>query len=334
MALPTFGDGNDVIMAVDDVMKTFVGNEREVVAVDGVSLSIRRGETLGLIGESGSGKSTLGRLMLGLQRCDGGSIRFDGTDIAGLRARDLQRLRSRMTVVFQEPLESLNPRMRIGSTIEEPLRIHRPEMSGLDRRRKVDEALRKVALDPSMCDRSPSELSGGQQQRVSIARAIVTEPEFVVLDEPTSALDLSVQAQVLQLLYELQSDMGLSYLFISHDIDCIAYVSQRIAVMYLGRLLEIGPAESVLRRPLHPYTRSLLASSMSIDPGVKPAPLVMVGEQSSGERRRGGCVFWQRCAVRDDPRCEHERPPLFEVEPGHWVASFERSVTESLNSTA
>jgi ABC-type microcin C transport system duplicated ATPase subunit YejF len=237
----------------------------QIRAVDDVSLQIQPGECLGVIGESGSGKSTLGRLVLGLQPCDSGGVWFAGTDLASLSHNQRQKLRSQMTVVFQEPQESLNPRMKVGAIIEEPLVIHAQELSRGERRERALATLRQVALDPSLYDRFPRRLSGGQQQRVSIARAIITRPRFVVLDEPTSALDLSVQAQILDLLQRLRQQMQLAYLFISHDLDCVSFIADRVAVMYRGQIVETGPTEDVLHRPQHPYSQTLLGSALKLD---------------------------------------------------------------------
>jgi oligopeptide/dipeptide ABC transporter ATP-binding protein len=288
--------------------------------VDDVSLAIRPGECLGLVGESGSGKSTLGRVALGLQPCESGTVRFAGADLSRLAYRDLQRLRSQMTIVFQEPLESLNPRMTVGAIVDEPLQIHAPELSGKERKRRVLETLALVALPDTFYDRYPRRLSGGQAQRVSIARAIITRPRFVVFDEPTSALDLSVQAQILELIQRLRAELDLAYLFISHDLDCVGYLADRVAVMYRGQIIELGPAEPVLQQPKHPYTQALLSSSLSLHPTPDVAPrTVLLAEYGGGAT---GCVYFPRCPYRSDRRCETQRPELREVAPEHWVASF------------
>ena len=232
-------------------------------AVRGVSLDIDVGETLALVGESGSGKSTTGRLCLGLLHPDGGSVRVLGRDLSELRARQLRSFRGTATMVFQEPFQSLNPRMRVGSIIEEPLQIHQPELESRARSRKVNEALEQVGLPTGFAQRFPAELSGGQQQRVGIARAVICKPRFVVLDEPTSSLDLSVQAQILRLLRQLQTELDLAYLFISHDLHTVRYVADRVAVMHHGRIVETGRTEAVFTSPERDYTKSLLAATLS-----------------------------------------------------------------------
>ena len=273
------------LVSVENVTREFVAGDRRVRAVDDVSLTVLPGETLGVIGESGSGKSTLARLILGLQPCDEGTIRFRDTDLTSLSHTAMQDLRASITAVFQEPQESLNPRVRIGEIIAEPLRIHQPQLDGAARRQKVQEALELVALPAELAGRYPRQLSGGQQQRVNIARAIVTDPSLVVLDEPTSALDLSVQAQVLGLLKSLQTRLGLSYIFISHDVDCVAYMSDRVAVMYMGQLVELGPAAEVMGDPQHAYTASLLSSALEIAPVVPVDELAEAVPDGSGTPR-------------------------------------------------
>ncbi len=310
------------LVSLQGVTKRFDTPKGLVHAVNGVSLDIGQGETVAVIGESGSGKSTLGRLLLGLHRPDEGSITFDGQDLATLPAADLRAVRSRLTVVFQEPDESLNPRMSVGQNIAEPLRIHSPTMGREERRSTVAEALDAVSLPRDFADRSPSQLSGGQQQRVGIARAIVTDPAFVVLDEPTSSLDLSVRSQVLALLNDLQERLDLSFLFITHDIQTVAYVSDRIAVMYLGTIVETGPTEQVVGDPRHHYTLALLSSALTPDPSDTLPELRLRGEVPSATDLPAGCLFHSRCPYRRDERCQTERPPLREVSPGHFVASF------------
>lgn len=310
------------LVSLKEVTKRFETPKGVVNAVNGVSLDIERGETVAVIGESGSGKSTLGRLLLGLHAPNEGSIHFDGRDLTALSPDELRAVRSDLTVVFQEPDESLNPRMTIGQNIAEPLRIHEPGMSRAERRERVEKALDAVSLPPEVAERSPGQLSGGQQQRVGIARAIVTEPKFVVLDEPTSSLDLSVRSQVLELLGELQDRLDLSFLFITHDIQTVGYVSDRIAVMYLGMIVEAGRTDEVFADPRHPYTLALLASALSPDPQAELPRMVVQGEIPKPTSLPEGCLFYSRCPYRHDERCESERPPLREVAPGHYVASF------------
>ena len=305
---------NDQLLQLEGATRIFRTGGRQVTAVNQVDLAIEQGETLGLIGESGSGKSTLGRVALGLQPCDAGRVRFDGTDLTALRRRELQRLRADMTIVFQEPQESLNPRMKVGQIVGEPLLIHEPNLSKEQRLARVSETLDMVALPLAFRERHPRQLSGGQQQRVSIARAVVTRPRLVVLDEPTSALDLSVQAQILQLLRTLQSELQLSYLFISHDVECIGHLSHRVAVMYLGRIVELGPAEIVMTRPAHPYTIGLLSSSLPLDPRGTLPPLQLIGDVAQSFEVQG-CSYFPRCPFKVDDRCDKVPPPLREVRP-------------------
>ena len=310
------------VVRLEDVTKTFPSTGGTVHAVNGVSLSIAAGETLALIGESGSGKSTLGRLLLGLYRPDSGMMEFEGRDLTGLDTHELQRVREKLTVVFQEPDESLNPRMTIGQNIAEPLRIHAPALSRHERIDKVSEVLEAVSLPTDIVDRTPRQLSGGQQQRVGIARAIVTDPRFVVLDEPTSSLDLSVQSQIITLLGDLQQRLELSFLFITHDIHTVHYVADRIAVMYLGQVVETGPTDEVFNRPKHPYTLALLASTLTTNPRDELPKLKVTGEVPKPTDLPKGCLFYSRCPYRNDERCAEERPPLVETSPGHFVRSF------------
>ena len=311
------------LVELHNVEKRFpVRGGKTVHAVNGVSLSIEPSETVALIGESGSGKSTLGRLVLGLHQPSSGQITFDGHDISTMPAAELRRLRSQMTVVFQEPDESLNPRMSIGSIIEEPLVIHEPALTPGERKARVVDALEHVTLTEDLYYRYPHQLSGGQQQRVGIARAIVSRPKFIVLDEPTSSLDLSVRSAILKLLARLQSELHLAYLFISHDIHTVSYVSDRIAVMYLGQVMEMGPTAEVFANPRHPYTMALLSATLWPDPEVRPAQIRLTGEIPRPTELPAGCLFHTRCPYQDDPRCETERPVLREVAPGHWVRTF------------
>ncbi|MER5457584.1 oligopeptide/dipeptide ABC transporter ATP-binding protein [Micromonospora sp. NPDC002389] len=291
------------LLELTNVSKEFhVGGATRVYALDDVSLSVDAGETVAVIGESGSGKSTLGRLALRLIEPTRGSVRFDGTDVLALPAAEMRKLRAKLQIIFQEPFESLNPRMRVADIIGEPLAIHRPAMSTAQRRARVAQMIEQVGLAPDMARRYPGELSGGQQQRVGIARAVVTEPSLVVLDEPTSSLDLSVRAQILRLLADLQAELGMGYLFISHDIHTVRYVSDRIAVMYRGRVVETGPSELVFADPQHPYTRALLAAALPVDPDQELAPARLVGDPLSPTQLVPGCVLHGRCPVGED-RC-------------------------------
>ncbi len=281
-----------------------------VRAVDGVSLGIRKGEVLGLVGEPGSGKSTTGRALLRLQDVTAGSVHFAGQDITRAPRRELQAIRRRMTVVFQDPEASCNPRMRIGDAVAEPLRVHeRLTAAALDR--KVAALLDQVGLDESYALRWPHELSGGQRQRVGIARALATDPELIVLDEPISALDVSIQAQVLNLLDDLRKQRGLAYLFIAHDLGAVAHLCDRVAVMYLGRVVEVGPVADVIGAPHHPYTQALLRSVPLHDPQAARARglQVLEGEIPSPLHPPSGCAFHPRCG-QAIASCRQNRPAL------------------------
>lgn len=319
------------IVKLREVHKAFRrGSSPAVHAVNGVSLTVNRGETLAVIGESGSGKSTVGRLAVGLHQPDSGSVHFDGMDLGNIDQSSLRQLRRRMTVVFQEPLGSLNPMMTIGQLVEEPLSIHESGLGREARRDRACEVLEQVSLDSALYNRKPGRLSGGQQQRVGIARAVITRPDFVVLDEPTSSLDLSIQAGILQLLAKLQEDLDLAYLYISHDLSSVDFFSDRVAVMYLGQVVEIGTKQDVLDHPRHPYTEALLSASLSTDPDVRLEQMKLTGEIPSAVSLPEGCFFYSRCPYRSDPRCVEERPPLREVAPGHFVATFYEARRDSL----
>jgi oligopeptide/dipeptide ABC transporter ATP-binding protein len=291
-----------------------------LLAVDGVSLSVTRGETLALVGESGSGKTTVARCLMRLAEPDAGRVAFDGVDVLALKGTALRAFRRRMQMVFQDPYGSLNPRMRVGSAVREPLEIH-----GLARGAEADERtvalFREVGLDPGYRKAFPHELSGGQRQRVGIARALAVEPEFLVLDEPVSALDVSVQAQVLALLRELQERRGLTYLFIAHDLAVVRQMANRVAVMYLGKIVEEGPAERLFAGALHPYTWSLLSAVPVPDPDAQRKRIVLEGDPPSPVEPPPGCPFHPRCPhpAKDD-RCRTEAPALREV-AGSGVAA-------------
>ncbi|HEU4763857.1 MAG TPA: oligopeptide/dipeptide ABC transporter ATP-binding protein [Gemmatimonadales bacterium] len=291
----------------------WLGRRPPVRAVDGVSFEVTAGETLALVGESGSGKSTVGRTLLRLVEPTAGTARFDGTDLFALRGAALRDVRRRLQIVFQDPYSSLDPRMTLGQSIAEGIAIHRLAR-GAEVGRRVTALLEEVGLDPAFATKFPHECSGGQRQRAGIARALAVEPRFVVLDEPVSALDVSVQAQVVNLLADLQRRRGLAYLFIAHDLAVVRQLAHRVAVMYLGRLVEVGPTEEVLRSPRHPYTQALLAAVPEPDPAVRPARLVVAGEPPSPSAPPPGCPFHPRCAHPAlDARCRTERPELHPV---------------------
>ncbi len=317
----------DALVAVRDLKKYFpirkgffARQVGEVKAVDGVTFWVRAGETLGLVGESGSGKTTAGRTLLRLTEATSGSATYEGEDVFALGEDELRRLRRRMQIVFQDPYGSLNPRMTVGDTIREVLAVH-----GLARKKgataRVNELLTLVGLAPEHAARYPHEFSGGQRQRIGIARALSVEPRFIVCDEPVSALDVSVQAQVLNLLQELQQRLGLAYLFIAHDLSVVEHVSDRIAVMYLGRIVEIGEARAVVGAPRHPYTRALLSAVPVPDPTRRAGRIILPGDVPSPAAPPSGCPFHPRCPhPLKDADCARIVPPLAEKAPGHFAA--------------
>jgi peptide/nickel transport system ATP-binding protein/oligopeptide transport system ATP-binding protein len=288
----------------------FRANARTVRAVDGVSFEIGRGETLALVGESGCGKSTVGRTILRLQEPTSGSVHFDGTDVYALGREELRRKRRQMQIIFQDPYSSLNPRMTIGKAVAEGIEIHRLARGSAIRDR-VAGLLEEVGLDPSYMNRYPHEFSGGQRQRIGIARALAVEPSFIVCDEPVSALDVSVQAQVLNLLADLQQKHGLSYLFIAHDLAVVRQIASRVAVMYLGHLVETGPTEQILSDPRHPYTQALLSAVPEPDPNKQRQRILLEGDLPSPANPPSGCRFHTRCFHHlKDARCANEVPAL------------------------
>ncbi|HEX9426150.1 MAG TPA: dipeptide ABC transporter ATP-binding protein [Candidatus Polarisedimenticolia bacterium] len=290
-----------------------------VRAVDGVSLTIGPGETLALVGESGSGKTTTGRCILRLVDPTSGSIRFDGVDFLALPPRALRRMRRQIQVIFQDPYGSLNPRMRVGTIVREPLDIHRIGANRRERDGMVADLLARVGLEPAAMRRYPHEFSGGQRQRIGVARALAPRPKLIIADEPVSALDVSVQAQVINLLTDLQEEFGIAYLFIAHDLAVVERIADRVAVMYLGKLAEEAGVEEIFKTPLHPYTRALLQAIPIPDPDRVRERVVIRGDLPSPAAPPPGCRFHTRCPVAIDI-CSRVEPPLVEVAPGHRVA--------------
>ena len=313
---------NNTLLQIENLYKTFpvkagFGKTVEAKAVDGVSLTVARGEVVGLVGESGCGKSTLGRLALGLLPPTSGMVSFRDRDLNALGKKELRALRKDMQIIFQDPFASLNPRMRIQDIITEPLVIHRIA-EGSELKEQGAALLAKVGLSADALSRYPHEFSGGQRQRIGIARALASKPSFIVADEPVSALDVSVQAQIVNLLGELQKGMGLSFLFIAHDLNLVRYFSDRVAVMYLGIIVEIAPAEEIYKNPSHPYTEALLADIPVPDPTVKKKHILLKGDIPSPTQIPAGCRFHTRCIYRFEP-CDKVVPRTTDLGNSHFV---------------
>ncbi len=334
IAASSTGRLNNVLLDVHDLkmyfpVSTGVIFQRKVAdikAVDQVSFFIRRGETLGLVGESGCGKTTVGRCVLMLYQPTAGDIIFEGQSLTKMRGRDIRRMRRRMQVIFQDPYASLNPRMTVGSIIGEPIVIHNLAANRRERKEKVQELMRIVGLNPYYANRYPHEFSGGQRQRIGIARALAVEPTFIVCDEPISALDVSIQAQIINLLEELQREFHLTYLFIAHDLSVVRHISDRVAVMYLGKLMELADRIELYENPLHPYTKALLSAIPIPDPSVEATRerIILVGDVPSPMHPPPGCVFHTRCPIASDAHgCRTVVPEWRNIGFGgkeHWVA--------------
>ncbi|NLX08044.1 MAG: dipeptide ABC transporter ATP-binding protein [Chloroflexi bacterium] len=328
--LPQRADGKErrVLVEVTDLKKHFpirsgILIQREVAAVkavDGVSFQIFQGETLGLVGESGCGKSTTGRTILQLYRPTSGSVKFEGQEISTLKGEELRKMRRKMQMVFQDPYASLNPRMSVGRIVAEPLVVHNIG-NRKERDERVAELLELVGLNPYFVNRYPHEFSGGQRQRIGLARSLALNPSFIVADEPISALDVSIQAQVVNLLQRLQNELGLTYLFIAHDLSMVRHLCDRVAVMYLGKIVEIAESEELYTNPLHPYTQALLSAVPVPDPVVEERRqrIILKGDVPSPINPPKGCNFNTRCPVAVDV-CYDQDPELVEVLPDHWVA--------------
>ena len=293
----------------------------DIKAVDDVSFYVKRGETLGLVGESGSGKTTIGRCILQLEKPTNGEVVFEGTDVTRVGGEELRAIRRRMQIIFQDPYSSLNPRMKVLDIVGEALTIHRLAKNKREYRLRVGELLQQVGLNPEMANRYPHEFSGGQRQRIGVARALAVQPEFIVADEPVSALDVSIQAQLINLLKDLQQDLGLSYLMIAHDLAIVRHVSDRIAVMYLGKLMEVATWTDLYETPLHPYTKALLSAVPIPDPDIESERerIILQGGIPSPANPPSGCVFHTRCPVAVE-ECKHTVPELREITKDHWAA--------------
>ncbi len=313
----------DPLLEVKDLRKYFpvkrgFGERVALRAVDGVSFEIRRGETLGLVGESGCGKSTVARLILRLVEPTAGEVYFGKTSVFQTNKEELRQLRRKMQIVFQDPYSSLNPRMPVEEIVGEGLTIHKLA-KGTEKKNRVAELLEMVGLGREHMGRYPHEFSGGQRQRIGIARALAVEPEFLIADEPVSALDVSIQAQVINLFEDLQTELGLTYLFIAHDLRVVKHISDRVAVMYLGQIVEIAEGNELYQNPLHPYTQALLSAIPVTDPQTKKQRIVVEGDPPSPIHIPSGCRFHPRCPKRFE-RCDQEAPVLREVSSGHWVS--------------
>ena len=319
---------DEVLVEVKDLKKYFpitkgiIFQRRvgDIKAVDGISFFIRRGETLGLVGESGCGKTTTGRAILQLYHPTAGEVFFEGQNLCEMRGEKLRRMRKKMQMIFQDPYASLNPRMTVGNIIGEPLEVHNIA-KGKEKMERVQELLRIVGLNPYFANRYPHEFSGGQRQRIGVARALALNPSFIVCDEPISSLDVSIQAQIMNLLEDLQGKFGLTYLFIAHDLAVVRHVSNRVAVMYLGKLVELTDRDTLYREPLHPYTKALLSAVPIPDPFVEERRerIILVGDVPSPANPPSGCRFHTRCPLVIDI-CKEEEPEFRDVGGGHWVA--------------
>ncbi len=332
-------DKREVLVRIENLKKYFpiiTGFLRrttgQVRAVDGVSFEIRQGETLGLVGESGCGKSTLGRTILQLHLPTEGEVYFEGMDLVGMGKSDLRAMRRRMQIIFQDPYSSLNPRMTVENIIAEPLAIH-DVANGRKHREMVEALLERVGLNPLLANRFPHEFSGGQRQRIGVARALALSPSFIVADEPISALDVSIQAQVVNLLEDLQDELGLTYLFIAHDLSMVRHICDRVAVMYLGKIVELGSVNETYENPQHPYTQALLSAVPVPDPATEEQRrrIILEGDVPSPANPPKGCNFNTRCPIAVD-RCFQEEPDLLELIPNHDIACF--AVEERLGSKA
>jgi len=313
------------LIEVRHIKRYFGAKDKPVRAVDDVSFAIRRGETLGLVGESGSGKSTIGRTVLRLLECTAGQVLYRGEDIGTLSAEHMRKLRSKLQIIFQDPYASLNPKMRISAILGEALATHGLHQGKGEQDKRIAELLDTVGLRPEQASRFPHEFSGGQRQRIGVARALAVEPEFIVADEPLSALDVSIQSQVINLLADLRERLNLTMLFISHDLDVVEYLCDRVVVLYLGHVMEVAPTAALFERPLHPYTQALLAASPKPDPLVQSSAVPLKGDIPSPMDPPSGCVFRTRCPLAVEA-CAQTLPPLDEVSPGRFRACIRKDL--------
>ncbi len=328
--MTTNGDGSGDLVQIRDLQMHFpvtkgIILQRQVgaiKAVDGVSFNIKQGETLGLVGESGCGKSTTGRAILQLYRPTAGSVIFHGTDLTKLKGEEMRRMRRKVQMIFQDPYASLNPRMTVGDIIGEPIKVHNLRQ-GKEVRTRVQELLQLVGLNPYFINRYPHEFSGGQRQRIGVARALAVEPEFVVCDEPVSALDVSIQAQIINLLEDLQDRLGLTYLFIAHGLAVVKHISDRVAVMYLGKIVELAEGRELYSMPMHPYTQALLSAVPIPDPKVEKRRkrIILEGDVPSPLNPPSGCHFHTRCPIAIE-KCKVEEPPFMDYGNGHFAACW------------
>ncbi len=335
----TIGDPASDFLVLSDVRthfdlgRSFLTRESKgvVKAVDGVSLTVRRGEVLGLVGESGCGKSTLSRTIMQLIRPTSGQIWLEGQELSAISDGEIRETRKNFQMIFQDPYASLNPRMTVMDTLGEAIRTRHPGLIGDELRGRIAELLRTVGLNPLQMKRYPHEFSGGQRQRIAIARALAPEPKLIIADEPVSALDVSIQSQILNLLKRLAREMDLTMIFISHDLSVVRYVADRIAVMYLGRIIELGGAEAVVDKPLHIYTKALMSAIPLPDPRRERLRerIILKGDQPSPMNPPHGCVFWPRSPLEHDERMKMEEPDFVEVLPGHWAANCPFCVTKN-----
>lgn len=317
----------DKILEVKNLKKYFPVESKvrvepkSVKAVDDVSFDVYRNETLSIVGESGCGKSTTGRCLIGLNKPTSGEVIYNGKNIVGISDKEQRILCKDLQMIFQDPYSSLNPRMTIGSILEEPLIIHKICKTKEERMQRVLDMLEKVGMRRDHYYRYPHEFSGGQRQRIGIARALILEPKLVVCDEPVSALDVSIQSQVLNLLAEVKKEMNITYVFISHNMSVVRYISDRVGVMYLGHLVELAETEELYNNPLHPYTQALLSTVPEPDPHVKREQIMLKGDIPSPLNPPSGCIFHNRCPY-NEPICQDQMPPLVEIKPGHFVACY------------